>query len=170
MKSELIGKLERNRDELFKALEDLSETQITTLRVLDAWTIKDLVGHLAFWERVIHTHVRESYTEGRPRLVKTDESDDDVNARQASKRHVWNWARVRAEFENARGALIERVKGLSESELSFQVPSPWRGEQRFYSVAQMIEEDAIDHCREHIEQIEQWKRHPTASEQSHAKP
>ena len=157
MKSELINKLTANRDELLNLFVGLSEEQRTTVPVIEQWTIKDLVGHISYWEQVIHDHVRESYTEGRPRPARNDESDDAINARESAKRKNWSWQRVRAEFENTRGALIERVERLSESELEFQVPNPWRNENRFYSVAQMIEEDAIGHSHEHIEQIKNWK-------------
>jgi hypothetical protein len=158
MKSELIAKLTANRDELLNLFADLSEQQITTLPVVGEWTIKDAVGHVSYWEQVIHDHVRESYAEGRPRPMHDDETDDIVNPREAARRKSWSWQRVRAEFENTRRALIERVESLSETELALQVPNPWWGETNFYSVGKMIESDAIGHAREHIEQIKKWKK------------
>lgn len=160
-KTELIEKLGLNRDELLHALADLGETEINTPRVVGEWSIKDVVGHIAYWEQVIHNHVRESFAEGRPCQLQSDPGEDAINRREADKRKTWKWPRVRAEFENARRALIERVEKLSESELSFQVPSPWWGDNRIYSVAQMIEEDAIGHCREHTQQIVAWKQNRT---------
>ncbi len=157
LKTHLLAALVENRDRLLAALEGLSELELTTIPVIGEWTIKDAVGHIAYWEQVIHDHVRESYAEGRPRPMSGDETDDVINAREAGKRKNWPWARVRAEFENTRRALIQRVESLSELDLSFQVPNPWWGEQRFYAVAQMIEEDAVGHCREHTAQIEGWK-------------
>ena len=157
-KTELIEALELNRDELIRALSDLGETEIVAPRVVGEWSVKDVVGHIAYWEQVIHDHVREAFAEGRPRPASISETDDAINARESAKRSQWKWTRVRAEFENARRALVERVERLSESELGFQVPSPWRGEDRFYSVSQMIEEDAIGHCREHTQQILAWKQ------------
>ncbi len=157
-KTELIGKLECNRDELLSALSDLDETEIVAPRVVGEWSVKDVVGHIAYWEQVIHDHVREAFAEGRPRPASISETDNTINARESAKRSQWKWTRVRAEFEKARRALVERVERLSEGELGFQVPSPWRGEDRFYSVSQMIEEDAIGPCREHAQQILAWKQ------------
>jgi DinB superfamily len=157
LRSHLLTALQQNRDELFEAIAGLSEEQIAMIPVIGEWTIKDAVGHMAYWEQVIHDHVRESYAEGRPRPMREDETDDVINLREAARRKHWSWARVRAEFENTRRGLIERVEGLSELDLSFQVPNPWWNEHRFYSVAQMIEEDAVGHCREHTEQIKSWK-------------
>jgi hypothetical protein len=47
---------------------------------------------------------------------------------------------------------------LNESELEYQVPSPWWNDHRIYSVAEMIEQDAIGHSREHAQQIVTWKQ------------
>ena len=157
MKTELVAKLMRNHDDLFDALKDLSEEQITKIPVVGEWTIKDVIGHVSYWEQVIHAHIRESFSEGRPRPMSNDETEDIINPREAAKRKKWSWARVRAEFENTRRALIERVESLSESDLSFQVPNPWWNQTHFYSIAQMIEEDALSHSREHIEQIVKCK-------------
>jgi uncharacterized damage-inducible protein DinB len=153
MKTELLEKLARNRDELLNAIAGVSEEQIATIPVVEAWTIKDVVGHIAYWEQVIHDHLRESLTEGKPHPQSPDGTDDATNADESAKRQTWAWQRVRAEFENARRALIQRVESMSEIQLAFQVPNPWRGMTHFYSLAQMVEEDALSHCREHTEQI-----------------
>ena len=158
MKAELLEKLNTNRDQLLDAVAGLSEEQMTTVPVVGEWTIKDVVGHIAYWEGVILDHVRESYAEGRPRPMRDDENDDIVNPREAAKRKHRPWARVQTEFMNVRAALIDKIESLSENDLGFQVPSPWWNENRFYTVAQMVEEDAIGHCREHTEQIQKWKR------------
>ncbi len=121
------------------------------------WTIKDIVGHIAYWEGVILDHVREALTEGCPRPMRDDESNQMVNEREAAKRNAQPWTRVRAEFESVRAALIDKTKSLSETQFAFQVPKPWWGETGFYSVGRMIERDAIGHCREHIEHIEKWQ-------------
>ncbi|MBI3537965.1 MAG: DinB family protein [Chloroflexi bacterium] len=179
MKLELVSTLALNRDELLRAFDGLSEKEITTIPVVGcdasspsklysgscrapigddaSWTIKDTIGHISYWEQVIHAHVRESFAEGKPRRMSDKDPNDAINAREAKRRKNWKWARVRAEFENTRGALIARVESLSEMDLSFVVPNPWWNQNGFYSVAQMIEDDAIGHCREHIEQIRNWK-------------
>lgn len=157
MKTELLEKLARNRDELLNAIAGVSEEQIATIPVAEAWTIKDVVGHIAYWEQVIHDHLRESLTEGKPHPASPDESDNTINAREAAQRQTWSWQRVRAEFENARRALMETVAQMRETEFELQVPNPWWGMTHLYSLAQMVEEDALSHCREHTEQIRKWR-------------
>ncbi len=159
MKDELLLRLDENRAALWQAMANVPEEEIVSVPVIGGvWTIKDAVGHIAYWEGVILDHVRQSYSEGRPRPMTGDESDDVINEREAAKRKDWPWARVRAEYANVRAALIDYVRRLSDADLAFLVPNPWRNEHRSYSVEQMIEEDAVGHCREHTEQIERWKR------------
>ncbi len=67
MKDELLSKLSANQAALWQALAGVSEEQIVSAPVVGVWTIKDAVGHIAYWEGVILDHVRESYAEGRPR-------------------------------------------------------------------------------------------------------
>ncbi|MBI5304070.1 MAG: DinB family protein [Chloroflexi bacterium] len=156
MKTELVAQLTRQRDELLRLCADLTEEQITTIPIVGAWTIKDVVGHIAYWEQVIHDHLRESFAEGKPHPMPPDEGDDAINVRESAKRKNWTWMRVRAEFENTRGAFIARVESLSETDLAFTVPNPWWGMTHFYSIAQMIEEDALSHANEHLERIRRW--------------
>jgi hypothetical protein len=158
MKDELLLRLDENRAALSQAIANVPEEEIVSVPVIGVWTIKDAVGHIAYWEGVILDHVRQSYREGRPRPMTGDESDDVINAREAAKRKDWPWARVRAEYANVRAALIDYIQHLSDSDLALQVPNPWWNEHRTFSVEQMIEEDAVGHCREHTEQIERWKR------------
>ena len=157
MKIELVAKLEENRDMLLNLFTNLTEEQIIMAPIIGEWTIKDAVGHMAYWEQVIHDHVRESFAEGRPRPMRDDETDEIVNPREANRRKDWSWQQVRAEFVETRRALIAHVERLSEDDLALGVPSPWWGEKRTYAVGEMIESDAIGHCREHIEQIKKWQ-------------
>jgi uncharacterized protein (TIGR03083 family) len=157
MKNELLERLGASRDELLRAASDLTEEQLAAPGVVGNWSVRDVVGHVGYWEKVIHDHVRQSFSEGRPRPLKSDPAEDAINRRESDRRKSWPWPRVRAEFEDGRAALIERVQGIAEAELSIQVPCPWWGEQRFYSVGEMIDEDAVGHCREHVQQIVAWR-------------
>lgn len=152
--AELVEKLAHNRDELLNALATLSEEHINKVAIVEQWTAKDIVGHIAYWEQIILDHVRESFTEGKPRPVSPKDPEEKINARESKKRKGWKWTRVRAEFEHTRQALIDRVKNLSEMELGFIVPNPWWDHQdEFYSLGEMIQDDALSHSAEHIAQI-----------------
>jgi hypothetical protein len=156
VKAKLLRRLEENRSQLRAALDGLTEDEISNLPAVGDWTIKDTVGHISYWEQRIHDFVTQTFTEGKPHKLTEADSNQDLNEREAAKRKKWSWTRVRAEFENTRQALIQRVNDLSAANLEFQIPSPWWNEERFITVARLINGANI-HCREHIEEIEKWK-------------
>lgn len=164
LKDELVRLLVANRAELLDALVDVTDEEIATVPVIGEWTIKDAVGHIAYWEGVTLDHVRETFTRGRPRPLAGDERTRIVNPLEAAKRKGRPWTRVRAEFENVRAALIASVGRLSEIDLVFQVPVPWGNDQRFYSIAQMIQEDVIAHCHSHVDDTERWQQQRAAAQ------
>ena len=116
-KPQLGRKLEEDRATLLAAIDGLNEEQITRIPIVGEWTIKDLFGHIAYWEGVILDHVRQSFTEGRPRPVLEDEMDASVNPRQTAKRKHRSWPRVKAEFENVRQA----QKKASDNKIGYDV-------------------------------------------------
>lgn len=132
---ELSQRLSRQLDELLSITSALSDEQIGKMQVTGQWTTKDIVGHISYWEQINLDHIRQAFTEGKPRPMSLQDPEETINARQVKKRKGWKWTRVRAEFENTRGASIARASSLSEMELAFIVPSPWWSDQaKFYSV------------------------------------
>jgi hypothetical protein len=154
--AELANKLALQRDEVLNITNAQSEVRIAKTHITAEWTIKDVVGHISYWEQVTLDHVRESFTQGRPRPMSPKDPEAHINSREAKRRKGWKWSRVRAEYEKTCTALIERVKGLGEMELGYIVPNPcWSHQNEFFSIAQMIEFEAIAHGAEHIVQIKQ---------------
>lgn len=152
----MLAALVSSRDGLLSALDDLNEDQIANIPIAGDWTTKDVVGHLSYWEQVILIFVRETFTLGKPRKLVEADPGPDINGREAAKRKSWKWQRVLAEFQNTRGALIERVNNLSDAQLAFQIPDPYEGEETFVTVAQLIDEANI-HTNEHLADITEWR-------------
>ncbi len=155
-KIELVAALEANRDNLLALCDHSSDSVRKTPFAEGQWSIQDLIGHLSYWEQQTLNHIRETFTEGRPRPMLRDSLDDDINAREAEKRRGWDWHRVRAEFENTRGALVQRVNALNESDLQFYIPSPWVNDQRMIPLETLICEDVVEHGEAHRREIETW--------------
>jgi len=157
-KASLIHDLTVNRDALLTLCDGLTEKEIQNVVVVDRWAIQDLVGHLSYWEHQTLNHLRETFKEGKPRPMPPNGTDDNINGREADKRKGWSWQRVRAEFEHTRNALIERVHALSESDLQFNVPSPWVNDERFISLETLIREDVLGHGQEHLDELVKWRQ------------
>lgn len=154
VQTELHQALIKSRDEILSVCDAMDETQRRAPIVDGQWSAHDLIGHLSYCEGDTLDHLTQTFKEGRPRKMPSDTSIDDLNARQAAKRKDWTYARLRAEFENTRNALIQRIDGMSESDLQFQVPSPWMNDERILSLETLIREDVLQHGAEHLAELE----------------
>ena len=158
-KSALISELTAQRDEILAVCDGMSEAARTAVITPEGWNTQDFIGHLAFWESTTLDHLTQTFKEGRPQPMLPVELDNDLNGREMAKRKTWTWERVRAAFVNARNALIQRVEGLSETDLEFQVPSPWINDERIYTLESLIREDALGHGQEHLADIKRAHDH-----------
>lgn len=153
----LVQDLAQQLDALLNVCDALSDAERARVRTREGWSAQAFVGHLSFWEQQTLDHIRDTFKLGRPAPMPPDATDDDLNARAAAQRQAWSWQRVRAEFENTRNALIQRVDALSESDLQFYVPSPWVNDSRIITLEKMIREDVLEHAAEHLNEIAKWQ-------------
>lgn len=152
----LIEDLTIQRDEILAQCDALENAARRAPISGGQWGVHDVIGHLSNCEGDTLEHITQTFREGRPRPVPPDFDVADNNARESEKRRPWSWERVRAEFVNTRNALIQRVDALNESDLQFQVPSPWVNDARIISLETLIREDVLEHGREHLEELKQY--------------
>ena len=150
-KNLLAQELTAQRDVVLSFCDALSDAQRTAPITPEGWNVQDNLGHLAYWESVTLEHLSQILKAGRPHPPPPDANETNINARERAKRQTWEWKRIRAEFENTRAALIERVNGLSESTLQFFTPSPWSINGPIVTVETLVRNDVLEHGREHLE-------------------
>ena len=71
--------------------------------VCGVWSLKDLMGHLAFWDGV---EADEMTARKAGADFSFDDSDDSANAREAALRADWTWDEVMTEVAANRERLI----------------------------------------------------------------
>ncbi len=157
-KTLLAQVLTAQRDALLNFCDALSDAQRTAPITSEGWNVQDNLGHLAYWESVTLEHLSQILKQGRPH-PPPDANETDINAQERAKRQTWQWTRLRAEFENTRNAVIERVNGLSERDLQFFTPSPWSNSAPMLTVEALVRDDVLEHGREHFEAFRQAHAH-----------
>lgn len=148
-KTSLIAALKTQRDLILNYCDSLSTEERTKPQSHEGWSLHDSVGHLSFWEHQTLNHLRDTFKQGYPTPLPADSLDEDLNARAVAQRRSWSWQRIRAEFQNTRTALIDRITALSETDLQFYVPSPWANDTRILTLAELIQEDVLEHAESH---------------------
>lgn len=137
---------------LMGSLEGLPEPDWLAPGACGAWSIKDIVAHLASYEQmlidVLKAHAGEAPTPTLDRLLDPDGAfNDDEVARRASLAP----AAVLEEYELACAAACERFARLSEDDVRRAGALAWYGEA--YDLEDFIVYAFYGHKREHSAQI-----------------
>ena len=153
-RDEIIQAIDRDRADLLAVLEGLDETTILTRPVVEQWTVKDLLGHMAVWHAVALQAIADYRATGAPQQLElnSDASVDDYNAQEAARRRDWPLERVREEWETSYRDLLAVVASLSEADLAALLPPPWESGT---TLEYLIAINSYKHDPDHLAQIRQ---------------
>jgi hypothetical protein len=145
--SMLEGEELRIFEELISRFDSLTEAQMNAVGVTPEWSAKDLLAHLAYWERAAAEQVRE-FEAGRPSAKKRTRAQRErinrevVSANRATPRHV-----LREELILARSEIVAAMKRAPE-ELEERFPP-----------AHIVHSPCVRHMGHHLEQLRAWVAH-----------
>ncbi len=156
-RDELLNRIRQSHVDFATALAGIPDDVMVTRPVVDWWTLKDVMGHVAMWERVAIQFVEDYQRDGMPASLglKDDAAVDEYNKRGAALRQDYSLARVRAEFDAAQRDLVAAVEPLSDAQLNAPLPAPW-GDG--VTLERLIAWNSYEHTPEHIEQIARWRK------------
>jgi hypothetical protein len=100
--------------------------------VTEQWSLKDLMGHLAYWDGVNAAEMETEFAGGT--ILEDDRDEDVINAEQFALRSDWTWEQVMNEVRTNRDRRAELLK------------RPSRYDQT----------GSGEHWDEHRAQIERW--------------
>ena len=58
-RDQVLEKLEQSRASLLAAVADIPEEVMQTQAVVEPWTVKDLLGHIAVWQQLAIQIIRD---------------------------------------------------------------------------------------------------------------
>ena len=151
-RASMLARLAAERAGLLEQLIGLDETALTEVPVLDDWTVKDLLAHIAVWDR---WELREM-----KRMLGGEAPDRtavrDMDAYNAAAVAAWRdraLAEVLVELQGARAALVVWLRALPEEE--FFRRRLFDGED--WSFPGLLEIQ-WQHDAEHAAQIAAWRK------------
>ena len=151
-KAQMEQRLEESWAEITALVDSVSPEELERPGVVEEWSVKDLLGHMAFWAAKAAGDAA-LLAEGRTAEIETpggDAGTDEWNEREYRRRKDLPLPQVRQEwlgsFEDAKTAL----EAVPEDVL-WQEVKGWPQAVRF-------REDTYNHYREHAEQIRAWRR------------
>lgn len=154
-KQQLLAALNEERAKFLKAIEGLSDEQMTEKGVVDDWSIKDMLAHIATWESEMVTFIAQMKQGKKPRTNLMSNKVDELNAEFYKNNKNRPLDRILADFHGVRKQTIKQVESLSENELTDPKHSPHTKGSALWKI---IEADSFGHEVEHREQIEKWRK------------
>lgn len=146
-RQELVQQVEQGFQELLQAVEGLSDEAATRVWY-GTWSVRDIMAHIAGWHREMASALQRVARGERPTPEGVDYSDaDDWNARFAQAHADTPWPQMLQELRASKDALLAAAR---------QVPEDRFEEGRV--AYRILHNAAIDHYREHIPAILEWRR------------
>jgi hypothetical protein len=136
----LLERIEEAWRELFAALDDIPEDRMSDPGVIGDWSLKDLFGHLAFWDE----HAVAEIERALAGLPREDNAWQEMNETDHAARRDHTLPEQRAAMHQAHAALVERLESVAGIEAA--------------RIDEAIRVDTYEHYRDHIADIQSWRR------------
>lgn len=147
-KAVLSAALDAARRGLLTAAALVPPAERTSRRVCGEWTLKDVVGHLADWERVGVEGLTDMAAGRRPHCQHVADIDS-WNRAHAAARRSDPWEDVWSDLHRVREKLASVLEGMSEEALARSYHFPWGPHGTAYKWVHVF----VSHDREHAEDL-----------------
>ena len=151
-KEDVLAKLAESRRDLHRAIQGLSDEEMTQVQVEGVWTIKDVLGHIASWEEFCLKPLQR-YADGDPFEAEVTKDYLSLNPVLVSRKRNTPLDTILDEWDAIRQELTATASKLSAEQWEQKVISPWGDEG---TVTEMLDE-LYEHELEHAHTIQQWR-------------
>src|SRR5919201_1468607 len=150
----LAGQMHDARERLLASFEGLSEEEMLRPGVTEEWSVRDVLTHVAAWDRAVTASFRQMLEGERPELLDLDE--DGIQAFNA-EHHQADKGRsleeVLRELNDSREEMLDLLRGVDNAALFAPAPGD---EHADMSIAGHLRVQ-VSHDEEHAEMIEMWR-------------
>ena len=136
----LLDRIEEAWRQLFAALDDIPEDRLSDPGVIGDWSLKDLFGHLAFWDE----HAVAEIERALAGLPREDDAWQAMNEADHAARRDRALPEQRAAMHQAHAALVERLESVAGIEAA--------------RIDEAIRVDTYEHYLDHIPDIQSWRQ------------
>jgi uncharacterized protein (TIGR03083 family) len=150
----LAGQLEDARERLLQSFAGLSDEQMQEPGVCGDWSVRDILAHIAAWDRATTEAYRAMVAGERPAFLDLDE--EGIEAFNHEHHQVTLQAgvdEVVTELLASRNEMLEMLRDLDNKTLFAPAPGDTQAD---LSIAACINV-TISHDEEHAEMIEEWR-------------
>jgi uncharacterized damage-inducible protein DinB len=149
--AQALEQLNNTRTELLDAIHGIDQAALDRKGVLGAWSIKNMLAHIAAWEAWVVQALPARLASGTtpPDLAQRLVDEDASNAEEVAEREELTPDEQLMELERNRAELLVFVHGLDEATLTR--PNPW--DTWPHTVPEYLLDALRDHEAAHIEEL-----------------
>jgi uncharacterized damage-inducible protein DinB len=150
----LAGQLQDGRERLVNSYAGLTDEEMLEPGVAGDWSVRDVLAHVAAWDRAQTGAYRMMLRGERPALLDLDEEANEAfNLENHERMKDLDVQEVVAELLAAREEMVEVLREVDNAALFSPAPGDEHAE---LSIAACISVSA-SHDEEHAEMIEDWR-------------
>lgn len=143
--------LAQERAAFLAAIKGLSEADLVERNASGTWSVKDVVGHITDWERLMLNAARHIHDPSLPVVIPVTEDENEI---MASRRTKESWEKVLHDFYEVSQAVDSFVAGLKMGDWSLRGPYPWPNDQG--TLAELLWH-ITTHYTDHLPGLQQWR-------------
>ena len=125
---------------LFATLDEIPEERLSDAGVIGDWSLKDLFGHLAYWDE----HAVQEVERALAGLPREGNAWQEMNEADHAARRDRTLPEQRAAMHQAHAALVERLESVAGIEAA--------------TIDEAIRPDSYEHYQDHIPDIRTWRQ------------
>ncbi|MDO8611834.1 MAG: maleylpyruvate isomerase N-terminal domain-containing protein [Dehalococcoidia bacterium] len=145
--------------ELASAVDSFSEAEMEQAGVIEGWSVKDLLGHIAFWADKAAADL-QAVADGKEDEVATPGSEkavDEWNERERQSRAGRPLAEIREEWLESFQKAMDALAAFPADRLQEKVKGS--------TVLDRFAGDTYEHYREHFGDLSAWRREMETTEE-----
>jgi len=157
-RSHLLQLIQSEREVLEAALAQVREDRMDEPGVCGAWSVKDVLAHIAAWEELMVRCLREIQDRAVPVLVPygiPDDALDELNGQIREENREKPLDQVLEEFQRSYGESVRAVEATPEEELLAVGRVEELGNEPLWH---MVAANTCWHYRDHGASLEAWQK------------
>jgi hypothetical protein len=154
-KAQLLDEMNTGYAAFENMLAPLDEKEMNTSGVNGDWSIKDILAHLAAWQRYLVIRLQAAARNEEPAVhgLVDDEDTDKMNAHFYEENKSRPLAEVLADFHTTYRQVVEAVQALSNEDLFEPQRFSW---MKGNALWELVPGNTYEHYQEHIGSIQEW--------------
>lgn len=139
----LIAAIESKYADLVRLYQHIPPAKLSEPSLSNAWSVKDLVAHIAAWEWRCAALLAAAHDTDAPLLAQP--AVDALNREIYLERVNWAWAEVKYDAAQAHQSLLTVIDQFPAERLNREI------------VIATISQETLEHYSEHLAELQRWQ-------------